>query len=308
VCGRTVYGGTTRVLQQVLPRFGVETSFVDASDAASIERAVRPQTRLVFAETPANPTLDLTDVAAAADIAHDADALLAVDNTFLTPALQRPLDLGGDVSVYSTTKFIEGHSVAMGGALVGRDESLLERLRFIRKSTGGIQTPYNAWLTLQGLRTLPLRIRRQSETAAALATWIESQPGVARALHPSLASFSQPGLAEAQHADDLHGGVVTFELAGGGNAARQFVRALRVCHLVEHVGSVETLVTHSASMTHADVPEDERLACGVTDGLLRISVGLEPVETIVQDLQRGFAAIAAGASLQEGGTPCLATT
>lgn len=308
ICGRAVYGGTTRLLQQFLPALGVETTFVDAADSGAIAAAVRASTRLVFIETPANPTLELTDIAAAAGIAHDAGALLAVDNTFLTAALQRPLDLGADVSVYSTTKFLEGHSTAMGGALVARDQALLDRLRFTRKSTGGIQTPFNAWLTIQGLRTLPLRLRRQSETAATVARWLEARPQVARTLHPALDSFPQRALADRQHAGSLHGAVVSFELAAGADAAHRFVRHLRDCRLVEHVGSVETLITHSASMTHADVPPDERLACGVTDGLLRISVGLEPADAVIEDLQRGFDALAdAPAEARQGGEPWLAS-
>lgn len=293
VCGRCVYGGTTRLLRQIFAGLGVEADFVDTTDPSAVEAAVRPSTRLIFIETPANPTLELTDIAAIAAIARSAGALLAVDNTFLTPVLQQPLDLGTDVSVYSTTKFLDGHSVAMGGSLVTRDAALLERIRFLRKCTGAIQTPFNAWLTLNGLKTLPLRLRQQSSTATAIARWLGEQPGVAAVYHPSLAEGKAARIAERQHLgapEWAHGAVVSFELDGGLDAGRRFVSALERLTLVEHVGSVETLLTHPASMTHADVPPAQREAVGITGGLLRLSVGLEPEAVIAEDLSRGLAA------------------
>ncbi|MEO1007192.1 MAG: aminotransferase class I/II-fold pyridoxal phosphate-dependent enzyme [Planctomycetota bacterium] len=294
ICGRSVYGGTVRLLQQVLPELGVETTFVDTTDLDAVRTAVRPNTRLVFVETPSNPTLEITDIAGVASIARQAGALLAVDNTFLTAALQQPLDLGADVSVYSTTKFVDGHSVALGGALVSRDTDLLERIRFIRKCTGAIQTPFNAWLTINGLKTLPLRLERQSASAQRIAEWLAQHDAVERVRHPSLAEGQQRTLAETQHAG-AHGGVVSFEVAGGLESARRVAERLELCTLVEHVGSVETLVTHSASMTHADVPPEQRLACGISEGLLRLSVGLEPPEAILADLSQALDA-AAGTS------------
>ncbi len=287
VCAQGVYGGTTRLLRELLPDLGISVDFVDATDAEALEQAVRSNTRLVFVETPANPTLELTDIRRAAEIAHSVGALLAVDNTFLTAVLQRPLDLGADVSVYSTTKFVEGHSLALGGALVSRDEALLERIRFVRKCTGAIQSPFNAWLTLNGLKTLPLRIRRQSQTAATVARWLASQPGVERVRYPGLADDAELALAESQHDTD-HGAVVTFEIAGGLEAGRAFAGAVSLCKLVEHVGSVETLLTHPASMTHADVPPDQRRAVGLSDGLLRLSVGVEPPAQIIEDLDHAL--------------------
>ncbi len=288
VCGRTVYGGTTRLLRQVLAGLGVETSFADATDLASVRAALRPNTRLVFVETPANPTLDITDIRGVAQIAHDAGALLAVDNTFLTPVLQRPLDLGADISVYSTTKFIEGHSVALGGSLVTRDAALLDRFRFIRKCTGAIQTPFNAWLTLNGLKTLPLRIRHQSQSAGAIAAWLAGHDRVSAVYYPSLLTGVAREIAEAQH-DGLHGAVISFEIDGGIDTGRRFVEALRRCTLAEHVGATDTLVTHPATMTHADVPAETRSAVGITDGLLRLSVGLEPAQSIIDDLEQALA-------------------
>lgn len=291
VCGRSVYGGTTRLLQRLLPGFGVECAFVDSTDAARVADALEPTTKLVFIETPSNPTLELSDIAAIADIAHRAGARLAVDNTFLTPALQRPLDLGADVSLYSTTKFIEGHSVAMGGAVVSGDEDLLARLRFIRKCTGAIQTPFNAWLTINGLKTLPLRMAQQSRSAETVAKWLAKQEAVETVRYPGLRDAAEAALARRQHPDGA-GAVVSFEVRGGIEAGKRFVEALTRCTLVEHVGSVETLITHPVSMTHADVPANERAACGLTDGLLRLSVGLEPVASIIEDLAVGLQAIA----------------
>jgi cystathionine beta-lyase/cystathionine gamma-synthase len=293
VCGSSVYGGTTRLLRQVLVDLGIETTFVDATDVAAVEAAVRENTRLIFVETPANPTLGITDIAACARIAKAAGALLAVDNTFLTPILQQPLELGADISVYSTTKFIDGHSVALGGALVTRDQPLLDRIRFIRKCTGAIQSPLAAWLTTNGVRTLPLRVRAQSTTASAVARWLSEQPEIASVFHPSLATGRARAIAERQHLGG-HGAVVSFEIAGGYDAGCRFVESLKLCALVEHVGSVESLITHPASMTHADVPRKQREAVGVTDGLLRLSVDLEPADELVADLRAGLDAAARG--------------
>jgi cystathionine beta-lyase/cystathionine gamma-synthase len=295
VCGRAVYGGTTRLLQQVLRGLGVEVTFADTTQAAAVKGALRTSTRLVFIETPANPTLEVTDIAAVAGLAHDAGALLAVDNTFMTPVLQQPLALGADLSVYSTTKFIEGHSAAVGGAIVGCDLALLEHLRFVRKSTGGIQTPFNAWLTLQGLKTLPLRIRRQSATAARVAAWLAERDDVQRVRYPGLASSPQRALADRQHAGH-HGAVVSFELSSRRAAA--FQANVRLCRLVEHVGGAETLLTHPASMTHGDVPPEQRRAAGIADGLVRLSVGLEDPRDIIDDLEQALAA--AGDTRPEG--------
>lgn len=292
VCGRAVYGGTTRLLQQVLAPLGIAATFVDATDAGAVAAAVTSRTRVVMVETPANPTLEVTDLRAIAAITGARGIRLVVDNTFLTPALQQPLDLGADVTVTSTTKFIDGHSVAPGGSVVTRDEGLLERVRFVRKSTGAIQTPQHAWLTLQGIKTLPLRLRAQSATAASLARRLAAHAAVTRVHYPSLGNAA---LAEAQHLG-AHGAVLSFEVAGGLAAARRVAGALRLCRLVEHVGSVETLVTHPASMTHADLTPAARAAAGVSDGLLRLSVGLEDEADIAADLEAALATAAVAAT------------
>lgn len=284
VCGKAVYGGTTRLLEQFLKPLGIAVSFVDTTSLPSVESAITPRTKLVFIETPSNPTLTVVDIAAIAAITKKKHTLLAVDNTFLTAVAQQPLSHGADISVYSTTKFVEGHSAALGGAIVTRDQALLDRVRFVRKSTGSIQTPFNAWLTLQGLKTLPLRLRRQAETGATIAAWLKEHPQVSCVYYPGEANESERRIAARQHIDGVNGAVVSFELNGGSDAARTFLRHLDLCTLCEHVGSVETLVTHPASMTHADVAPAQRLELGITDGLVRLSVGLESPDDIIADL------------------------
>ncbi len=307
VCGRHVYGGTSRLLRDLLSGLGITCTFIDSTRLDELAAAFTPSTRLVFIETPANPTLEVSDIATIAAVTHRAGALLAVDNTFLTPVLQQPLDLGADFSVYSTTKFIEGHSAALGGSLVSRHTQHLDRLRFIRKCTGAIQSPLNAWLTLQGLRTLPLRLRAQSSTAATIASFLADHPQVDRVCYPGLSIGEQATIAARQHLG-AHGAVVSFELAGGLQAAHRCVEHLSLCTLVEHVGSVETLVTHSATMTHADVPREERLAVGISDGLIRISVGLEAPDAIIADLAQAieFSQDIATPHISTGGVACTA--
>lgn len=287
VCSDVVYGGTHRLLRQILAPLGIASSFVDTADERAVARAITPATRLVFIETPANPTLKLTDVAAVARVARAAGVPVAVDNTFLTPVGLRPLDLGAAVSVYSTTKYIEGHNATVGGALVSRDEALLERLRFIRKSIGSIQAPFDAWLTLKGLKTLPLRLRQHSENAQRVAEWLEGRAGVSRVLYPGLASFPQRELAERQHG--LHSGILAFEVEGGVEAGRKLMETVELCSLAENLGAAETLITHPATMTHGDIPRAEREAAGIGDGLVRLSVGLEDPKDLIADLDRAIA-------------------
>lgn len=296
VVGDSIYGGTTRLLRQVLAELGVGSTFVDASDAAAVKAAITPRTKLVFVETPANPTLRLTDIAALANITRTAGVRLVVDNTFLTPVLQRPLDLGADACVTSTTKLIEGHSTACGGAVTSRDTALLDRVRWLRKCTGGIIAPFNAWLTTRGIKTLPLRVRAQSRSAQRIAEWLAAHPAVAQVNYPGLADFPQASLASRQHLSGLHGAVVSFEVRGGVEAGRRLLEGTRIGCLVEHVGSVETLLTHPATMTHADVPAEQRRAAGLTDGLIRLSVGLEDPDDLIADLDRALAAATAEAT------------
>ncbi len=306
ICSRAVYGGTTRLLQQIFPNLGIATSYVDTTDPDEVAGAVRDTTRLIFIESPSNPTLDVSDIGAIAAVSRKTGAVLAVDNTFMTPALQQPLQLGADVSVYSTTKLIEGHSVALGGAIVSRNEQLLERLRFVRKCTGAIQTPFNAWLTLQGIKTLPVRIRQQSQTACSVATWLVAHPAVARVHYPCLVDDAQAEVARRQHREH-HGAVVAFDLEGGADVAQRVINGVRLLRFVEHVGSVDSLITHPASMTHADVPPHERELVGVTDGLIRLSIGLEHVDDILADLDQAVGrAVAAGARAAREVRSCTA--
>lgn len=288
VVGEVVYGGTTRLLRRVLSRFDVRVDAADASDPVAWRAALADPAALCIVESPANPTLALCDLAAAAEAAHAAGARLVVDNTFLTPALQSPFEFGADVVLYSTTKSIEGHNATLGGALLSRDADLLERFRLVRKTLGAPQSPFEAWLTLRGLKTLELRMARHSSNALAVARFLAEHPAVARVAHPFLDGFPQAELARRQQRDG--GGLVAVELTGGVPAAHAFVRATRCFALAENLGSAESLVTHPATMTHGDLDPAERARLGIGDGLVRLSVGLEDPADLVADLDRALAA------------------
>ena len=281
-----VYGGTVRLFRQVLEGFGARVSFVDTSNLAAVAAAVEPRTKLIFIETPANPTLKLTDIAAISSIARKARVLLAVDNTFLTAALQPVFELGADISVLSTTKYIEGHNATVGGSLATKDEALLERFRLVRKTIGCIQSPLESWLTQRGLKTLSMRLERHSQNALAVANWLEQHPTVKRVSYPGLRSFPQHELACRQHA--AHGGMLSFEVNGGTPAALELMKSVKLCSLAENLGAAETLITHPASMTHADIPPETRVALGIPDGLIRLSVGLEDASDIIADLEQAL--------------------
>ncbi len=282
VCSQAVYGGTVRLFRQVLAPFGVTAEFVDTSDEEAFANALRKPTRFVFIETPANPTLRLTDIRLAARLSKEAEALLVVDNTLLTPALQRPLDLGADIVLHSTTKFIEGHNATVGGALITRDADLQERLAFARNAIGAIQSPFPAWLTLQGVKTLPLRMARHSENALRIARFLVAHDGVAKVSYPGLESFPQFELVRRQQT--AGGALIAFEVEGGVEAGIRLMNSVRLCALAENLGAAETIITHPASMTHADVPRSQREAAGITDGLVRLSVGLENPVDLIGDL------------------------
>jgi len=282
VCSQAVYGGTVRLFRQVLAPFGVTAEFVDTSDEEAFANALRKPTRFVFIETPANPTLRLTDIRLAARLSKEAEALLVVDNTLLTPALQRPFDLGADIVLHSTTKFIEGHNATVGGALITRDADLHERLAFARNAIGAIQSPFPAWLTLQGVKTLPLRMARHSENALRIARFLVAHDGVAKVSYPGLESFPQFELVRRQQT--AGGALIAFEVEGGVEAGIRLMNSVRLCALAENLGAAETIITHPASMTHADVPRSQREAAGITDGLVRLSVGLENPVDLIGDL------------------------
>ena len=288
VLSAVVYGGTYRLFCDLLAGFGVITEPVDTGDDAALVRALERPARLLLVETPANPTLRLTDLARASALGHAAGALVVVDNTLLTPVLQRPLELGADLVLHSTTKFIEGHNATVGGALITRDAALAERLQWTRNAIGAIQSPWNAWLTLQGVKTLPLRMARHGANALEVARYLAGHPRVVRLLYPGLASFPQAELARRQQRGG--GALIAFEVEGGVEAGARLMSALRVCSLAENLGAAETLVTHPASMTHAAVPPAERAAVGITDGLVRLSVGLEDPRDLIADLDQALAA------------------
>jgi len=286
VCSQAVYGGTVRLLRQTLAPFRVETEFVDTSNAHALRDTLQKATRLVFIETPANPTLKLTSVDLASCFVKEAGALLAVDNTLLTPALQRPLDLGADIVLHSTTKFIEGHNATVGGALITRDADLHGKFLFTRNTIGAIQSPFAAWLTLQGVKTLPLRMARHCENALRVARFLESHPRVTRLVYPGLRSFPQFELAQRQQ--KAGGALIAFEVKGGVEAGIRLMNSVRLCALAENLGAAETIITHPVSMTHGAVPPEQRAAAGITDGLVRLSVGLENAEDIIADLAQAL--------------------
>ncbi len=286
VVSQAVYGGTVRLLRQTLGPFGVKAEFVDTGDADALVRALSQPTQLLFIETPANPTLKLTDIDLAASTAKAAGATLVVDNTLLSPALQRPLERGADVVLQSTTKFIEGHNSTVGGALITSDAELHERFSFTRNAIGAIQSPFTAWLTLQGVKTLPVRMARHCENALHIARFLEKHPRVTRLLYPGLESFPQFELARRQQ--DAGGALIAFEVDGGVEAGIRLMNALKLCSLAENLGAAETLVTHPASMTHSAVPVEQRVAAGITDGLVRLSVGLENPNDVIADLDRAL--------------------
>jgi cystathionine gamma-lyase len=283
------YGGTYRLCTKVFARFGVQFTFADTSNPEAVKHSVRENTRLILTETPANPTLKYTDIAAISEVAKAHKLLHAVDNTFLTPYYQRPLELGADLVVHSTTKYLDGHNATVGGAVVARIAEHDAALRFIQNATGTIMSPQVAWLTLQGCKTLSVRMDRQSANAMAIARFLESHPKVERVCYPGLQSFPQHPLAKRQATG--FGAMVWFEVKGGVQAGKKLMNWLKLWTLAENLGSVESLVTHPVTMTHADVEEAERKRVSITDGLVRLSVGLEDAEDLIEDLKQGLASI-----------------
>lgn len=286
VVSQAVYGGTVRLFRQVFSQFGVEAEFVDTSNSEALATALCKPTRFVFIETPANPTLKLSDIAQLARLSKSAGVLLVVDNTLLTPALQRPFELGADVVLHSTTKFIDGHNATVGGALLTNDPQLHERFAFTRNAIGAIQSPFPAWLTLQGVKTLPVRMAQHSANAFRVAEFLEAHPRITNVSYPGLRSFPQYELAQRQQQSG--GALIAFEVAGGVDAGIRLMNSVRLCALAENLGAAETIITHPASMTHADVPPEQRKVAGITDGLVRLSVGLENADDLIADLDRAL--------------------
>lgn len=286
VVSNVVYGGTHRFATQVLSRFGVEFSFVDSSNPAATADAFRPNTRLIFTETPANPTLKLTDLRAISDLASRQRILHAVDNTLLTPYYQRPLELGADLVVHSTTKYLDGHNATLGGAVVAATAEQVTQLKFMQKSAGSIMSPLVAWLTMQGTKTLSERMDRQSANALEVARFLESHPRVTQVGYPGLDSFPQFDLAKRQASG--FGAMAWFEVEGGVEAGKLLMRSVRLWSLAENLGQVESLITHPVTMTHGDMSAEERAKAGITDGLVRLSVGLEDAEDLIDDLAQAL--------------------
>jgi len=283
------YGGTYRLCTKVYSRFGVEFTFADTSSSEAVRAAVRDNTKLIFTETPANPTLKLSDIAAISEIARSRGIVHAVDNTFLTPYFQRPLELGANISVHSTTKYFDGHNATVGGAVVVDSKELEQKVRFHQNATGVIMSPFVAWLTLQGTKTLSVRLERQSANAQAISEFLEQHPKVTNVRYPGLPSFPQHALAKKQASG--FGAMLWFEVEGGVEAGKKLMDSVKVCTLAENLGSVETLITHPVTMTHADVEPAERKRVGITDGLVRLSVGLEDVEDLIGDLRTALDAL-----------------
>jgi len=290
LCGDDVYGGTFRIFDKVMKQWGLEASFMDMSDPAKVKAAMRPNTRLVWVETPSNPMLKIFDIAAIAEIASKAGAQLAVDNTFATPMLQRPLDLGATMVVHSTTKYLNGHSDVVGGAVLTSDDAQAEKLHFIQKSVGGVPSPFDCYMVLRGLKTLGVRMKQHVASAKTLVERLSSNKQVERVFYPGLTSHKGHEVAARQMKGP--GGMISFELAGGLGAAKAFLESLRVFVCAESLGGVESLAEHPAIMTHASLPADVRAALGIGDGLIRLSVGLEDVDDLADDLDRGFKAAA----------------
>ena len=283
VAGEDVYGGTHRLFRQVYEDYDLEFSFVDTTDLGAVEDAIRPETELLWVETPTNPLMRVNDIGALSGLAHEHDALCAVDNTFATPYLQRPLEFGADVVSHSLTKYLGGHSDVVGGALVTNDPDLDEQFGFYQNSVGATPGPFEAFLVLRGTKTLPVRMDRHCENARVLATWLEDHPDVDRVYYPGLDSHQQHGLAAEQMSD--FGGMLSFELDGTLEETSELVSGTEVFTLAESLGGVESLIEQPAAMTHAAIPREERIAAGLRDGLVRVSVGLEHVDDLRADLE-----------------------
>jgi len=282
----SIYGPSRTVLENEFSRFGVRADFVDTSDIGNVERSLRPETRLLFVETPANPTLAITDIAACARLVRGRGITLVVDNTFSSPLLQNPLALGADVVMHSLTKFINGHSDVVGGVIIAREETLHQRLRKVLILMGGTMDPHQAWLILRGVRTLALRVEKSQKNAAELAPWLAAHPKVAWVNYPGLESHPQHALARGQMRG--FGSMICFGLHGGYEAGRKMINAVRLCTLAVSLGGIESLIQHPASMTHAGLAKEHREMAGITDDLIRLSVGCEGVEDIRGDLEQAL--------------------
>lgn len=287
LAGNDLYGGSYRLLHKVANRAGIEVTMADATDLATFGEAFRPNTRLVWVESPGNPKMSITDLAAVAELAHAKGAVMGCDNTFATPVLSRPLELGADIVMHSATKYYGGHSDVMGGLLAVRGKELFDDLKFVQNATGGIMGPFESFLCSRGIKTMELRVREQCRTAQALAEWLDAEPAVSRVMYAGLPNHPGHAIAKRQM-DGGFGGMISFELKAGFEAAKRFVEATKLFQLAVSLGAVESLIEQPASMSHASYDPADREKHGITDGMIRLSVGLEAVDDLRADLQKGI--------------------
>jgi cystathionine gamma-lyase len=281
-----MYGGTFRLFDKVLRHNGLEFTFTDLTEVENFSKAIKPNTKMVWLETPTNPTLKLTDIEAIVKIAKQKNIIVVVDNTFMSPYFQRPIELGADIVVHSATKYIGGHSDMVGGVAVTNDEKIAEKIGFLSNSMGGVQGPFDSFLALRSLKTLPIRMKAHAESAMKVASYLESHPHVEKVVYPGLKSHPQHELAKKQMLG--FGGMITFFIKGGLPASKKFLESVHVFALAESLGGVESLIEHPAIMTHASVPSEQRKKLGIDDSLIRLSVGIEDVEDLLSDLKQAF--------------------
>ena len=288
ICSDNVYGGTFRLFDKIVRHYGIEFTYVNTSNLPDLEKAMRRNTRMVFIETPTNPIMSITDIRGVSEIVHQTDCRVVVDNTFMTPYFQRPLGLGADIVVHSTTKYLNGHSDSVGGVAVLKHPEDAERLQFIQNAAGAILSPFDSWLVLRGIKTLPIRMEAHDRNGIAVAKFLAGKKEVRRIYYPGLPDHPGHDLAKKQMSG--FGGMIAFDL-GGLDHAKRFLEHVKLCSLGESLGGVETLISHPATMTHASVPVEERTRLGITDGLVRISVGIEDVDDVIADLDNAFGAL-----------------
>jgi cystathionine beta-lyase/cystathionine gamma-synthase len=288
VAAENMYGGTFRLFKHVLERYGIEFTYVDTSSVDAVRGALRDQTKMLYLETPTNPMMTITDIPACVDAVAGRGVLVVVDNTFASPVLQRPLQLGADVVLHSTTKYLNGHSDSVGGALISKSEEMAEKIGYLQNAMGGILSPFDSFLVLRGIKTLAIRMDRHNANGLAMAQYLENHPKVKRVYYPGLSSHPQHALAKKQMKG--FGGMISFEL-GSREAAEGFLNRVRLCSLAESLGGVESLISHPETMTHASVPVETRKRLGISPGLVRISVGIEDIEDLIGDLETAFEGI-----------------
>ena len=286
VCSDDVYGGVSRHFNNILVNYGLSFTYVDSSNPENVENAITSVTKLLWVETPTNPLLKVTDLNAMSQIAKNHGILFGVDSTFATPVFLRPFEFGADIVMHSTTKYISGHNQIIGGIIITNDKEIHEQMKYVQKTIGAVPSPFDCWLTLLGVKTLHLRMERHASNAHAVAEFLESHPQVEKITYPGLPSHPQYLIAKEQM--DGFSGMISFELKDGISAGKTLMNSVKLCSLAESLGAVETMITHPATMTHVDVPEEERHARGLTDGLVRISVGIEDVDDIIDDLKQAL--------------------